>query len=78
MNQVIDFILTHLQDTLSVGMLAQQVGLSSYHFTRLFRRTTGESPHQFVLRQRLEAAQHLLRKTNLHLSQIALELGFSN
>ena len=78
MRLVTDFILAHLQDSLSLDMLAQQVGLSRYHFARLFRRTTGESPHQFVLHKRLEAAQHLLRKTDLHLSQIAVGVGFSN
>ncbi len=78
MRRVIDFIYAHLQDALSVGLLAQQVGLSSYHFARLFRQTTGESPHQFLLLKRLEAAQRLLRKTDLPLSQIAQDVGFSN
>ena len=57
--RVSDFILAHLQEHLSLGTLAQQVGLSSYHFARLFRQTTGETAHKFVLRKRLEAAQHL-------------------
>ena len=78
MNWVVDFILAHLQDPLSMSTLAQQVSLSRYHFARLFRRTTGESPHQFVLRKRLEVAQRLLRKTNLPLSQIALDVGFAH
>lgn len=78
MKQVIDFILSHLHDQLSLHVLAQHIGLSSYHFARLFRRTTGESPHQFVLQKRLETAQHLLKKTDLSLSQIALDVGFPN
>jgi len=73
-----DFILAHLTQNLSLEMLAQQVGFSPYHFARLFRRTTGESPHQFVLRQRLEAAKHLLKETDLPLTQVALSAGFPN
>ncbi|MBA2679458.1 MAG: helix-turn-helix transcriptional regulator, partial [Ktedonobacteraceae bacterium] len=58
--------------------LAQQADFSPYHFARLFRRTTGESPHQFVLRQRVEAAQRLLKETRAPLASIALECGFAN
>lgn len=76
--QVTDFILAHLSQDLSLEALAQQAGFSSYHFARLFRQTMGESPHQFVLRQRVERAQHLLKETNVPLSQIAGESGFAN
>lgn len=78
MNQVTDFIRTHLTENLSLEELAQQVGFSPYHFARLFRQATGESPHQFVLRQRIEKAQRLLKKTSLSLTQVALESGFAN
>jgi AraC family transcriptional regulator len=58
--------------------LAQQTGFSPYHFARLFRQTTGESPHQFVLRLRIERAQQLLEKMDVPLSHIALESGFTD
>ncbi|GCE27664.1 hypothetical protein KDA_31480 [Dictyobacter alpinus] len=47
-------------------------------FTRLFHQTTGESPHQFVLRQRIEHAQRLLKESDLPLISIALESGFAS
>jgi AraC family transcriptional regulator len=72
------FILDHLNQNLSLEMLAQQIGFSPYHFARLFRQTTGESPHQFVLRQRLEAAQRLLKETDLPLAHVALQVGIPN
>ncbi|HLW03287.1 MAG TPA: AraC family transcriptional regulator [Ktedonobacterales bacterium] len=78
MRRVIDFVEAHLGQELSLDALAQQTSFSPYHFARLFRRTTGESPHQFVLRQRLERAQHLLKETDMPLAQIALETGFAN
>lgn len=76
--RVVDFIQAHLLDDLSLDALAQQTGFSPYHFARLFRQATGESPHQFVLRQRVERAQHLLTEGRLSLAQIALESGFAD
>jgi AraC family transcriptional regulator len=76
--RVTDFVLAHLGQDLSLEMLAQQIGFSAYHFARLFRETTGETPHQFVLSQRIKRAQHLLKETNEPLAQIALESGFAN
>ncbi|HEY4385481.1 MAG TPA: AraC family transcriptional regulator [Ktedonobacteraceae bacterium] len=76
--RVTDFILAHLSQDLSLEALAQQAGFSSYYFARLFRQTMRESPHQFVLRQRIAMAQHLLKKTDMPLTHVALETGFAN
>ena len=75
---VIDFILAHLSQDISLEALAQQIGFSPYHFARLFRQTTGESPHQFVLHQRIEKACHLLKTADMPLAHIAIESGFAN
>ncbi len=77
-NRVTDFILVHLRQDLSLAVLAEQVGFSPYHFTRLFRQATGENPHAYVLSKRVEQAQRLLNTTNMPLAQIALEVGFPN
>ncbi|MDQ2888371.1 MAG: AraC family transcriptional regulator [Chloroflexota bacterium] len=76
--RVTDFVLAHLDQDLSLEALAEQTGFSSYHFARLFRQTTGESPHQFVLRQRVERAQRLLTETDVPLAHVAIESGFAN
>lgn len=78
MKRVLDCIQNQLVQNLSLEVLAQQSGFSPYHFARLFRQTTGESPHQFVLRQRIERAQRLLKETDMPLASIALESGFAN
>jgi len=75
---VVDFIQTHLTQDLSLDALAQLTGFSVYHFTRLFRRTTGESPHQCVLRLRVERAQALLQRCELPLAEVALASGFAH
>jgi len=78
MRRVMDFVQAHLSQELSLEALAQQIGLSPYHFARLFRQTTGESPHQFVLRQRIERAQRLLKERDVSLALVAVESGFAN
>jgi len=76
--QLTDYILAHLHTPLSLETLAQQVSLSSYHFAHLFRQATGETPHQFVIRTRIDRAQRLLRETDSPLSQVALSVGFQS
>lgn len=78
MRRVLDFVQDHLSQDISLETLAQQAGYSSYHFARLFRQTTGESPHQFVLHQRIERAQRLLKERDIPLAHIAVESGFAN
>ncbi len=76
--RVREYIQAHLAEPLSLEMLAEQIGFSQYHFTRLFRLSFGESPHQYVLRQRVGLAQHLLYHTDMPISIVALESGFAH
>ncbi|MBC8732702.1 helix-turn-helix domain-containing protein [Paraburkholderia sp. UCT2] len=76
--RVTEYIRTNLAEDLAIAELAEQAGLSSFHFARVFRRETGETPHQFVTRLRLEEAARLLRATDRTVLQIALEVGFEN
>jgi AraC family transcriptional regulator len=78
MQRVIAYIQAYLDCDLSLDALAQQTGYSPYYFARLFRQTTGESPHQFVVRQRSEHARRLLVETTLPLAHIAQASGFAN
>lgn len=76
--QVTHYIHTHIHQKLPLPLLAKQVDFSPHHFARLFRRATGDSPHQFVLRQRISHAKHLLNTTDLPLAHIAADSGFAN
>ncbi|GAB4386764.1 MAG: hypothetical protein Kow00121_54010 [Elainellaceae cyanobacterium] len=62
---------TQLGDRLTLDQLASAVNMSPLHFIRLFKNTTGVSPHQFVLRLRLERAKRLLLMRQLSLMEIA-------
>ena len=76
--QVLEYIREYLSEPLSLDTLAQQVGFSSYYFARVFRQALGASPHQFVLRARLERAQQLLEQTELPLAEVAAACGFAH
>jgi transcriptional regulator GlxA family with amidase domain len=61
---------------LSVPALARSVGLSSRHFTRLFREQVGEPPARYVERMRVELARHLLETEPVGLDEVAERCGF--
>ncbi len=63
-------------DGISVEALAQMVGLSPFHFSRLFRNSVGLSPYAYYEKLRHQRARELLGSTNLTMSEIALRLGF--
>jgi len=76
--RVFDFVDANLDQPLTIEELADVADLSAYHFARMFRKTVGEAPHQFVLRRRIERAMHMLRDGNAPVAEIALETGFSS
>jgi AraC family transcriptional regulator len=65
-----------MEDDLSLDDMAQSVGLSTAHFARMFRKSTGATPHQFVLRQRLERAKAMLRAPDARVLDVAVACGF--
>jgi AraC-like DNA-binding protein len=67
-----------LDKDISVGQLAQQIGLSSSYFSRAFRKATGRPPHRWLLEQRIEATQSLLLNSQMSLEEIAKACGFSD
>ena len=78
LGQVAEYVDVHLGDDLSLAALAGEVGLSPYHFARQFRVATGLSPHQYVIRRRVERARLLLATTDRSLAAIAHEVGFAS
>ena len=66
-----------LDGAVPLSALAESIGISAPHFTRLFRRALGCSPHQHVLRRRLKRAQSMLQSTTLPLASIASAAGFA-
>jgi AraC family transcriptional regulator len=71
-----ELVYAKMEDELSLQEMAQSVGLSTAHFARMFRKSTGETPHQFVLRQRLERAKAMLRGADARVLDVAVGCGF--
>ena len=65
-------------EALTVADLARAAGLSPAHFSREFRRTFGEAPHQYLLTRRLERAAALLRNTDRSVTDICFDVGLSS
>lgn len=78
LNRVIEFIDANLENEIALADLAAVAGLSSFHFSRAFRRSTGKTPQQFVMHQRLERAKVLLARPELPIVEVSLRSGFKN
>ncbi|WP_299055686.1 helix-turn-helix domain-containing protein [uncultured Nocardioides sp.] len=72
------WITEHLEDDLSVEALARTAHMSPRTFARRFRDETGQTPHSWVTRQRVHAAEELLERTDLGVEQVAHRVGFGS
>ena len=73
---LIAYIDAHFAEPITVDDLARLCGLSRFHFARRVRRTTGESPHGYLIAKRLARARELLEGTALPISEIATQVGY--
>ena len=76
--QVLDYIDAHLDREIKLADLAQLVDMSHFHFGRLFKRSLGLSPYQYLLQQRVERAKQWLKRTNKPIVEIAFDCGFNS
>jgi transcriptional regulator GlxA family with amidase domain len=72
------WMLEHLRGDLKVESLAERLGVSSRHFTRVCLRETGLNPGQFVDRMRVEAAQQIIDSSSKGLKEVADACGFGS
>ena len=73
-----DHVEARLAEDLSLSELAAVVNISPRHFLRLFKRSTGISPHRYVIRRRVERAKVLLSGSDTPLWQVAEACGFAH
>jgi len=72
------WMLQHLREDLTVESLAERIGISARHFTRVCLRETGMNPGQFVDRMRVEAAQQVIDSSSRGLKEVANTCGFKS
>ena len=73
-----ELIEANLARSISLSELADAAGLSRFQFLRSFKRSTGETPYQYVLRRRIEKAQQLLREQAMSVEAVGAAVGFSS
>lgn len=78
LQRVRDYVEAHLDDDLSLTVLAEVACLSPYHFSRSFKQAVGIGPQRYVMRRRIDRAKTLMRRTNQPLASIAAEVGFND
>lgn len=78
LRRVQEFVNANLEEDLSLAQLAEVADLSQFHFARAFRRSTGQTPQQYLMQRRIERAKQLLAADELPLVEISLRAGFKN
>jgi AraC family transcriptional regulator len=68
----------HSDEPLDLDITAREVGLSSFHFLRLFRQVLGVTPHQYLIRSRLRRAARQLAGSERAITDIAFDVGFGD
>jgi AraC family transcriptional regulator len=76
LRRIKELVQAKIEDDLGLDEMAESVGLSTAHFARMFRKSTGQTPHQFVLRQRIERAKAMLRAPDARILDVAVACGF--
>ena len=76
--RTIAYIHTHLSDPLTLNELAAQAQLSVYYFTRVFKKSTGYSPYEYIITARLNHAKYLLKNSVFSIKEISSIVGYSS
>lgn len=76
LNRVLAFIDDKADENLRLADLAKAAGMSIFHFAKLFKQSTGKSPHQYALTRRVEKAKRLLREEDVSVFEISVRTGF--
>ena len=75
LRRVAELVHAKIEEELSLDEMAEEAGLSTAHFSQTFRKSTGKSPHQFVLNHRVERAKRMLR-ADMRILDVAVACGF--
>jgi AraC family transcriptional regulator len=78
LRKVVELVHAEMDGDLSLEELADAAGLSITHFSQMFRQSTGQSPHQFVLRHRIGRAKEMLRAAEMRVLDVAVACGFKS
>jgi len=78
LGRVLEFIESNLDREITLGALAETAGMSPHYFSVMFKHSTTFSPHQYVLRKRIELARRLLNDSRVTIFEASVRTGFSD
>ena len=78
LRQAIEYINDNLTESIKLDEIAEEIGISQYYFSHLFRKSTGIPPYQYIIQQRVEKVKRLLINTKMPIADIAFVCGFSS
>lgn len=78
LRRVLSYIAENHERELTLEDLASEAAMSTFHFVREFKRATGTTPHQHLIKFRVERAKTLLTESQLPLAEVGLRTGFSH
>lgn len=78
LRRVTDFIEENLDSELGLAELAAVAQFSEYHFSRMFKQSTGSTPHRYVMERRIERAKELLAHSQISIKEISNRVGFGD
>lgn len=78
LRRAIEYIHENLGGDISFRGVAAHVRISPYHFARMFKQSTGQSPHNYIVQCRIERAKGLLAEARLPISDVAFEVGYKS
>lgn len=77
-NRAIEYMKERLAENITIDDLAREAGISEFHFVRMFRERIGVTPAQYLHRLRMDRAHELLATSDMPISQVALQCGYTN
>ncbi|NEI72231.1 helix-turn-helix domain-containing protein [Rhizobium lusitanum] len=78
LRRLFDFVEAHIDQSLTIEVLAREAGASSSHLRHWFKQATGTTVHRYVVQRRVERARFLLLQERLSAGEVALAAGFSH
>ena len=78
LHRVLQHVEDQLDENLSLFAMAEVAGMSPNYFSELFSQSMGVSPHQYVVRRRVERAKRLLQESRISIVEVSARTGFVN
>jgi AraC family transcriptional regulator len=76
LNRVFALVEEKLADNIRLVELAEAAGMSVFHFAKMFKKSTGQSPYQYVMARRIDTAKQLLRNQAMSVLEVSVRTGF--